>query len=296
MPIKDNFPENGNHDGDAARRGRKDQFAQTESMNTKTRYTAQANIDDILVRGMVVDENNLALNNVKVEFWDRIRGKLLYATSTIDNGEWFLRLPADQYYVAFFKDDLYDEIGYETVIQPVDRVQEFGTVRMDFNPPEFRITPVEKYYLRCERAFLGDTDPNIYQLDNEHKFIYSDESLVIYSQMTLNDVNAAPAKSGFLLHELPLQWRSLIVWGSVAQAIIARGMIENQNQFQYADGGLSLTIQRAAHYLSTATMIQDRYEKARDKIKLSYRPGPHVLSRSVVFKVRTLAARQWRLR
>ena len=296
MPIKNDFPENYNRGGDAAGKGQPDKFAQTDTKYTKTQYTTQANADDVTVRGIVVDENAHALNNCAVEFWDQWRGRRLYATSTADNGEWFLRMPAGQYYAAFYKDDLYDEIGYMTIISPTDSVQEFDTVQLGFNPPEFRITPVQKYYIKLMRSFLGDTNPNAYIIDSEHKFLYSDDDLVMAAHMALNDVNGAPAKSHFALHELPEHWRSLIVWGGSAQSMFSRGLFENQNQIQYSEGGLSLTIQRAAHLLSTAQTVQDRYEKTRDKFKLSYRPGPHVMVRSMAFKVRCLAPRQFRMR
>ena len=294
MPLETDFPEHANV-GIAGDTSERDQFAQTDSKYTNTPYTVMANFDDVMVRGMVVDENNHALNNAKVEFWDPWRGKLKYATSTGDNGEWFLRVPSDQYYIAYYKDDLYDEVGIVTVITQTDRVQEMETMQLNFDPPEFRVTPTEKYYVRCERVFLGDNDPNAYLL-NDPKFLYSDDALIICTHLALNDFNAFPPRTNFALNELHPSWRTIIVMGAATFALIGRGLLENQNHLQYTDAGLNLSFARMTHLQSMYTAIVEKYNTARTICKANYKMAPHVLSRSVPFRLRSMAPRMWRLR
>ena len=297
MPTKDEFPE-GWKDRDLTIKDQvNEQFAQTFTQSEGlSPYHTQANADDIMVRGLVLDENNQALAGADVAFWDQWRGKLLYATKTQENGEWFLRVPSDQYYLAFKKDDLYDEVGYIMVIPQTDQVQEFPTVTLNFNPPEFRITPTEKYYIKCLRAFLRDDNPDAYQLD-DRKFLYSDDQLVIFSHLALNDVNSFPRKTNYDLHEIPPQWRTLVVLGASIFALISRGLLENQNQLTYNDAGLSLDIKRADHYRSSADAIFVKYSEAKTIVKAHWKVQPHLLMRSAVpFHVRTMAPSQWRLR
>jgi len=296
MTTHDDYPENWNRDGDSGKRGRIDDFAQTDVVHVSTPYTTNANADDIIVRGMVLDENNHALEGATVTFWDQWRGKALYRTTTQQNGEWFLRVPSDQYYLAFLKDDLYDEVGYVMIVPQTDRVQEFPTVTLNFNPPEFRITPTEKYYIKCLRAFLRDNNPNAYELD-EKRYLYNDDDLVVFTHMALNDVNSFPAKTNFQLHEIPPQWRTLVILGASVFALISRSILENQNQFDYSDSGLTLNIKRAENLKSSANDIFQKYVEARVIVKSHWKIAPHTLLRaSIPFHVRSFSPRQWRLR
>jgi len=294
--MPDNFDENWNRDGDDGKRGLKDDFAQSKSYMVATPYTTLQDDDRIMCRGMIIDENAHALKGATVEFWDQWLSSKLYATVTNEDGEWFLSVPSDQYRIIIKKDELYDEVQLVAIIPQTDRVQEFETVQIGFNPPEFRLSPKMKYFIRQLRSFLRDTNPNIYQLDNK-QFLYNDEDLAVFVHMALNDVNSYPAKTGFDLDGLPQQWNTLIVMGGAIFALISRGLLENQNQFQYTDAGLSVTIQRAAHFQSTEQALFTQYVAAKTVVKAQWKMSPHILLRSSTpFHVRTFAPRQWRLR
>ena len=287
------------HDEMKNAKGAADNFAQTNSKQGSTPYGMTQTNDGVLVRGMVVDENAHALDNVDVVFMDQFRNKVLYRTRTERTGEWFLRVPSDQYVICFSKDDLYDEVQYLSIIPDIDYVQEYETVQLGFNPPEFRITAVEKYYIKCLRTFLRDKNPNevrIKSYDGE-SYLYSDEDLVIFAHMALNDVNAYPAKTGYTLHQIPLQWRTLVIMGASIFSLISRGLLENMNQFNYSDAGLSLTLQRAAHFQTTESALFPQYVQMKTTIKAQWKVRPHVVMRGAPpFHVRSFSPRQWRLR
>lgn len=295
MP-EDRFDDNWNRDGDESKRGLKDDFAQTKSYMVTTPYKTLQDDDRIMCRGMIIDENAHALKDCTVEFWDQWLNNRLYATKTNENGEWFLSAPSDQYRIIFSKDDLYDEVHIMAIIPQTDRVQEFDTVQIGFNPPEFRMSPKMKYFIKQLRSFLRDTNPNIYQLDDK-KFLYSNDDLSVFVHMALNDVNSYPAKTSMDLDSLPQQWNTLIVMGGAIFALISRGLLENQNQFNYSDAGLQVTIQRAAHYQSTEQALFTQYVEAKKIVKAQWKMSPFVLMRSATpFHIRTMAPRQWRLR
>jgi len=296
MPTKDDFPENIAERDNVVSHQPGKEFAQTEANLNLSPHPMAADDSNILVRGMVVDENNQALEGATVAFWDQLRGKRLYVTQTERNGEWFLRVPSDQYYLAFHKDDLYDEVGYIMIVPQTDAVQEFPTVRLDFNPPEFRITPTEKYYIKCLRALLRDDNPNAWDLD-EPGYLYKDDQLVIFAHLALNDVNSYPRKTNYALNEIPPQWRTLVVLGASVFGLISRGILENQNQFDYSDSGLTLNIKRADHYRSSSDAIFQKYVEAKTIVKAHWKVAPYALIRpSVPFHVRSYAPRQWRIR
>ena len=296
VPPIENYPDDWNREGQHGTEGSRHSYAQSNSQTDSTPYSMKQASDAILVRGMVIDENSHALGGADVVFMDQWRNKVLYRTRTERSGEWFIKVPPEQYVICFSKDDLYDEVQEIAIIAVIDGVQEYPTVQLGFSPEEFRIGRYEKYYIKCLRSFLRDKNPNELQID-EHKYLYTDDGLVVFTHLALNDVNAYPAKTGYALADVPVQWRTLLVIGASIFSLISRGLLENMNQFQYSDAGLSLTIQRAAHFQSTEQALFTQYVQMKTTIKAQWKVKPALIMRAnVPFHIRTYAPRQWRLR
>jgi hypothetical protein len=129
---------------------------------------------------------------------------------------------------------------------------------------------------------------------------WTDEDLLLYLTQALSDLNVTPVQTSFTLETLPKNMFNLLLTGARIAAHDSQSGLEIAKEFNMGVGGLSMTIDRSAKYVSLSTAERTAYDKQRDRVKLnmvmSMVHGEGILSSDLPFKIRTFAPRQYRVR
>ena len=216
--------------------------------------------------------------------------------------------PFDKYYL-YRNDEKVAELE-NTVLTTVDEnrmgsvnyVSYYLTTRKDGTTPVESAASVaisnyslafEDLITRLRDAYLMDNpaDPRMKR--------WTDEQLLEYLNMGVDDVNVEPPNSSYTLDTMPTGWRSLVLMRAKFEALTSRAGLEVAKEFNFGFGGVSVAIDRSQKYIGVSTAEWTAYNERLHKAKLAsvmgLAPGGIVTS-DLPFKIRTYAPQQYRVR
>jgi len=104
--------------------------------------------------------------------------------------------------------------------------------------------------------------------DNPAKWVWSDTELTEYLQGSLEEFNAAPARTNFFWFNLPIQYTTNVIKGAEIAALEAEAMNIAQRPLTYNDKGLTVNLpQQVSSLQSIARQLRDQQEAERLRIK-----------------------------
>jgi len=200
-------------------------------------------------------------------------------------------------------DDLITQYLDESSMGSVNYVSYYVTThKSGATPSESGISNIASNYslafedliARLRESYLMDipADPRMKR--------WTDEQLIEYINVGVDDVNTEPPTSRYTLETLPPGWRSLVLIRAKIEALSSRAGLEVAKEFQFAFGGVSVGIDRSQKYLAVSTAERTAYNERLHKAKLAsvmfaVSPGG-ILTSDLPFKIRTYAPRQYRVR
>jgi len=191
----------------------------------------------------------------------------------------------------------------ETLMGTVNYVSYYVTTwKSGATPAESAISNIVSNYslafedliARLRESYLMDipVDPRMKR--------WTDEQLLEYINVGLDDVNTEPPSSNYNLENLPPGWRSLVLIRAKIEALSSRAGLEVAKEFQFGFGGVSVQIDRSQKYVSVSTAERTAYNERLHKAKLAsvmitVSPGG-ILTSDLPFKIRTYSPRMMRIR
>lgn len=161
------------------------------------------------------------------------------------------------------------------------------------------LTEVEKRLVYRLRVLLKDVPQDqmltLNTLVESHRGQrWSDESLLVYLQTAMADLNSTAPLTYYNINNFPLSWEACVVTGGMIFALIAESIFQNGETFSYADNGISLNINLAQGYQGVAQALLSGYQEQKKQIKLTIRPTAKALKDSPApVRIRSYAPRQW---
>jgi len=123
---------------------------------------------------------------------------------------------------------------------------------------------------------------------------WSDELLLIYLQIAMQDINAEAPLTIFTLLTVPISWHGCILNGAFVIALFGEAVVQNGESFSYSDNGISLNINQAAGYLQIAQALHGAYKQQKEQLKRSLRPNARALkSNQTPVHTRSYSQRLW---
>ena len=162
-------------------------------------------------------------------------------------------------------------------------------------------TEQEKELIHKLRAMLKDSpDYNVRTLNTlvERNLgeRWSDELLLIYIQIAMNDFNATGgAITYFTIDNYPIGITGTILMGAMIFALIGESVVQAGHSFSYSDNGISLAIDLSGKYMSIVGALKGAYDQAKVTAKQSItRPSAAALrSQTWPVRVRSYSNRMW---
>jgi hypothetical protein len=102
-----------------------------------------------------------------------------------------------------------------------------------------------------------------------------------YIQNSLRDFNQTPPTTGLLLENISEEYKEIIVMGAIIQSLVAQGLLAVDQDFQYNDNGISLSIDHHSKLLSWYTTLVNLYIAKKRAVKLNFF-RPTIFSRTIV--------------
>ena len=102
-----------------------------------------------------------------------------------------------------------------------------------------------------------------------------------YIQNSLRDFNQTPPTTGIQLEAVSEEYKEIIVMGAIVQSLIAQGLLAVDQDFQYNDNGISLSIDHHTKLLSWYTTLVNLYIAKKRAVKFNFFHGT-VLARTIV--------------
>lgn len=102
-----------------------------------------------------------------------------------------------------------------------------------------------------------------------------------YIQNALRDFNATTPTTEILLEEVNEVYKEVLVQGSVIQALIAQGLLAVDQDFQYNDNGISLSIDHNTKLMGWYQALLQSYIAKKGQYKMNYFQ-PHAMARTIV--------------
>ena len=102
-----------------------------------------------------------------------------------------------------------------------------------------------------------------------------------YIQNALRDFNATTPTTEIMLEEINEVYKEVLVQGSVIQALIAQGLLAVDQDFQYNDNGISLSVDHNTKLMGWYQTLLQSYITKKAQYKLNYFQ-PHVMARTIV--------------
>lgn len=164
-------------------------------------------------------------------------------------------------------------------------VQEFNVITTSENLitlPD--ATSIERDVVNTLRIMLRDNNPSrnyhfspptgeesINQFNRVFGYIWEDCELLEYLRLAVDAINLRPPLT-FLnsIDEMVTQmrpWRSLLIYGGMFHALFALSTNWSADEFDYAIGGVSLSIDKAAKYQGLADDISEKFTDQTDAAK-----------------------------
>lgn len=133
----------------------------------------------------------------------------------------------------------------------------------------FRIMPEVRAYIdKAQKAI-------------EKTIGYKPADIAIYIENAIRDFNAYPPLTGICLENFPNEFKSILILGTVIQALIAQGLLAVDQDFQYNDNGISLNIDHSTKLLGWFQALLQMYLTQKKLAKMNYAQGA-VYARSIV--------------
>lgn len=171
----------------------------------------------------------------------------------------------------------------ETVGGPIHQaVQEFEVIdKVTLMTP---YTDCELDLVRRLRTMLRDNNPDrnyrfrppaheetINQFNQVFGFIWEDAELKEFIERSLDAVSAAPPRTSFgsvesLVQTYP-EWRTLLLTGAAAYALLALMINWISEEFDYSIGGVSLNIDKSSKYEAAANNFKDLFDSQLERAK-----------------------------
>jgi hypothetical protein len=94
-----------------------------------------------------------------------------------------------------------------------------------------------------------------------------DAALLVYLEMAIDDFNNATTPStNYTLDNFPSY--SVLVWGTVIQALMGESLLQIRNRLNYSDGGLTIaTSDKAGDYAAAMQQLAVVYEQKKRDVK-----------------------------
>lgn len=139
-------------------------------------------------------------------------------------------------------------------------------------PAMFRIFPEVRAYLDKSRKASNRT------------IAFNPFDLAVYVEMSLRNFNAHPPSTGVSLETLDgvmNTYKEVLVLGAVIQGLIAQGLLAVDQDFQYNDNGISLSIDHSSKLQSWYTALLQQYISKLSLYKKNFFV-PTVYARTIV--------------
>ena len=97
-----------------------------------------------------------------------------------------------------------------------------------------------------------------------------DKALVVYLEMAIDDFNnATTPRTSFRIDNFPSY--SLLVWGTVIQALLGESLLQIRNRLNYTDGGITVaTSDKAGDYAAAVQQLAVMYEQKKRDVKTEW--------------------------
>lgn len=102
---------------------------------------------------------------------------------------------------------------------------------------------------------------------------WTDQQLLVYIQLALGYINAAPLQTSYNIYEMPEAWETPVVIGAVIFALFGESILQAGETFSYSDNGLSLSINNAGQYQSLAQALLSSWDAQVKALKMYLRPN-----------------------
>ena len=137
------------------------------------------------------------------------------------------------------------------------------------------ITEIEKDLIHKLRALLKDCPEYRLRTLNtlvEHNYgqRWSDESLLIYIQISMNNFNASGgAVTYYTINDFPVSITGCILMGAYIFAVLAEATLQAGETFSYSDNGISLSFDLSVKYLALIGQMKSAYDESIKTAKQS---------------------------
>nr|DAE79828.1 MAG TPA: hypothetical protein [Caudoviricetes sp.] len=161
------------------------------------------------------------------------------------------------------------------------------------------LTKEERDLVHKLRAMLKDVPEEQFRslntlVEKQRGQRWSDELLLIYLQIAMQDINAEPPLTLYTILTVPISWHGCVLNGAFIMSLFGEAVVQNGESFSYSDNGISLNINQAAGYLQIAQAMHGAYQKQKENLKRSLRPNARALKYpSAPTKIRSYAQRLW---
>lgn len=171
----------------------------------------------------------------------------------------------------------------ETIASPIVQVvQEFAVIDDKLMNQVGTGTEKERLMIARLRTLLRDNNPDRnyrFRPPNTDKFIqtqtevfgyvWTDEEMLEYILMALDDLNSYPPYRNDTLATLPDRWRSAVLIRACAFACRAAAINWAVDEMTYSIGGVSLDLEKSSKYQAMADGFDQQYEQMRTGVKAS---------------------------
>jgi hypothetical protein len=161
------------------------------------------------------------------------------------------------------------------------------------------LTDEEKDLIHKLRAMLKDVPDEQFRslntlVEKQRGQRWSDELLLIYLQIAMQDINAEPPFTVYTIGTVPISWHGCVLNGAFIMALFGEAVVQNGEAFSYSDNGISLNINQAAGFMQIAQALHGAYKQQKENIKKSMRPNARGLkSAPAPIKIRSYSSRMW---
>lgn len=162
------------------------------------------------------------------------------------------------------------------------------------------VTTTERVLINRLRVLLRDgTDLQMRSLntlvEEQRGRRWTDEVLLVCLTQSMNTVNSAPPYCSYTLNDVPEAWHGMVVTGGMIFALFGEAIVQAGESFQYADNGISLSLNQSSLYQGLAGQLMTSWEAAIKSAKTAMRPAPKGIRSNPAgnVRIRSYAPRMW---
>ena len=136
-------------------------------------------------------------------------------------------------------------------------------------PVMFRMIPEVRMYIDKSRKPSNTT------------IAFNPADVAVYIENALRDFNAQPPTTSLFLENITREFKEILVQGAIIQALIAQGLLAVDQDFQYNDNGIALTVDHHSKILQWYQALLQQYVAKKRLFKPNFFQ-PTVLARTIV--------------